>query len=268
MGLFELTQLVIIAFYFMGALLFLTGLTTRNDRLKRISMYLAVGGFALHTADIAALLIQDVSVLQGGNFYFSTLAWCVLLIYFFLWWKLRLEFLALTALPLALLLFAGSMALGGIKVSMPRELTLLFFGLHIGTLVVTMGMMTMAFGAGLAFIHYNRKIKTKAGLASLGKDTPSLNMFDRVNRWAVLLGFPLYTLGLFSSYVWYWISPGKQFSWDIMNLSSLAVWFVFAFLFHQRLVLGWRGRKPAIAAVWVFIGLAISLIHHAIMFRS
>lgn len=268
MGLFEFLHIIIIALYALGTVLFLTGVSNDNDRLKRISVWLAVVGFTMNTIDLALILLSDMAALNAGDFYFNILAWCVMGVYFFLWWRLRLEFLAITALPLALLLFISSMALGGIKVVMPPELTLLFFGLHIGSLILTLGVMIMAFGAGLAFIHYNRKLKTKAGLASMGKDVPSLDKFDTVNRWAVALGFPLYTLGLFSSLVWYWLAPDKAFTWDIMKIGSLAVWFLFAFLFHQRVVLGWRGRKPAVLTIWVFAGMCISLIHHTITFRA
>lgn len=268
MGLFEALHIIIIALYSLGTILFLTGVGTGNERLKKTAIWLAIVGFTMNTVDLALVLVNNVNALNAGTFYFNILAWCVLALYFFLWWRLRLEFLAITALPLALLLFVSSMALGNIRVIMPPELTALFFGLHICTLILTLGVLIMAFGAGLAFIYYNRKLKTKAGLASLGKDTPSLDKFDRVNRWAVALGFPLYTLGLFSTFFWYWIAPGKQFSWDVMKIGSIAVWFLFAFLFHQRLVLGWRGRKPAILTIWVFAGMFISLIHHTITFRA
>ena len=268
MGLFDTLHILIIVLYALGTLLFLTGISTGNDRLKRIAIWFAVLGFSFNTVDLAAILGSDPTALSGGTFYFNILAWCVLAIYFFLWWRLRLEFLAITALPLALLLFVSSMALGGIRVVMPPQLTALFFGLHIGSLVLTLGALMMALGAGIAFIHYNRKLKTKAGLTSMGSTVPSLDKFDTVNRWAVVIGFPLYTLGLFSTFFWYWIAPDKHFTWDIMKIGSFAVWFLYAFLFHQRIVLGWRGRKPAILAIWVFAGMCISLIHHTITFRA
>jgi ABC-type uncharacterized transport system permease subunit len=268
MGLLELLHISIIVLYGLGTVLFLTGIGTANDRLKKIAIWLAVGCFFTHSLDLAWVLVRDPAALNAGKFYFNILAWSVLAFYFFLWWRLRLEFLAITALPLALLLFVASMAVGGIRIIMPPELTALFFGLHIGSLILTMGVLIMAFGAGIAFLYFNRKLKTKAGLSKMGSDIPSLDKFDRVNRWAVVLGFPLYTLGLFSTFFWYWITPDKQFAWDIMKIGSLAVWFLYAFLFHQRVVLGWRGRKPAILTLWVFAGMCISLIHHTITFRA
>ncbi|MBG0789955.1 MAG: cytochrome c biogenesis protein CcsA [Desulfovibrionaceae bacterium] len=267
MDLYDSLHICIIALYALGSVLFLTGTVTGNNRLRRMSIWLAVIGFTLNTVDLALILGRDSAALAQGAFYFNTLAWSVLAVYFFLWWRLRLEFLAITALPLALLLFVASMSVGGIRVLMPPHLTALFFGLHVGSLVLTLGVLMLAFGAALAFLFYNRKLKTKAGLKQMGDAIPSLNKFDSVNRWAVLLGFPLYTLGLFSSFFWYWIAPDKQFTWDIMKIGSLAVWFLYAFLFHQRVVLGWRGRKPAILTLWVFAGMCISLIHHTITFR-
>ncbi|MCJ2163859.1 MULTISPECIES: cytochrome c biogenesis protein CcsA [unclassified Pseudodesulfovibrio] len=268
MGLFDTLHIFILALYALGTVLFLTGISTDNGRLKRIAIYFAVLGFFLNTVDLAFIINRDPAALSGGTFYLNILGWCVLALYFFLWWRLRLEFLAITALPFALLLFVASMAIGGIRVIMPPQLTLLFFGLHIGSLVLTLVVLMMAFGAGLAFIYYNRKLKTKAGLTSMGHGIPSLDKFDSVNRWAVALGFPLYTLGLFSTFFWYLIAPNKQFAWDIMKIGSLAVWFLYAFLFHQRIVLGWRGRKPAILAIWVFAGMCVSLIHHSITFKA
>lgn len=269
MGLFEILQIAVIGFYLLGTILFLTGTAMDNGKLKKLARIFAVLGFFLHSIVIIRIFSENQgSALATGDTYLSILAWSVLVIYFFFWWRFRLAFMGMTALPLALLLFISSMALSNVQVLMPRELTLLFFSLHIGSLVLTLAVLTMAFGAAVAFLHYNKKIKSKAGLKSMGKDTPSLSIFDRVNHLGVSLGFPLYTLGLFSSFVWYWITPGKTFSWDVMKITSLGVWVLFAFLFHQRILLGWKGRKPAMMMIIVFVAMIISLLHHTITFRQ
>ena len=267
MDLYDSLHICIIALYALGTVLFLTGTATGNDRLRRMSIWLAVTGFTLNTVDLALILGRDAAALAQGAFYFNILAWSLLALYFFLWWRLRLEFLAITALPLALLLFVASMSVGGIRVLMPPQLTALFFGLHIGSLVLTLVCSCWPLARPWPFSTTTASSRPRPGLNNMGDAIPSLNKFDSVNRWAVLLGFPLYTLGLFSSFFWYWIAPDKQFTWDIMKIGSLAVWFLYAFLFHQRVVLGWRGRKPAILTLWVFAGMCISLIHHTITFR-
>jgi len=267
MGSFELLQLIVIAVYLAGTLLFLAGAARTRENLKRAAALFAVAGLAFHGADLFIQILERGQFPSGGDFYLNLIAFCVLLAGLVVWKRLKSRFLALAVLPLTLLLFVASLAASGIRVTIPRELTLVFFGMHIAALVACMALLTLAFGSGLAFLNLNKKIKSKAGPAALGKDLPSLDNFDRVNRWATLYGFPLYTVGLFSGFLWRWMDPLKKFGWDPMNITALAVWFLFTALFYQRTVLGWRGRKPALMAIAVFAFVVVAFLHHSITFR-
>lgn len=266
---FELLPLAVIGLYFLGALLSFVGLTAQNERFSSFAGIFAIGGFAVHSLDLALVLVRfGRTALLTGDFYFSFVAWTLLAIYILLRWRLKSSFLSLTALPLTLLLYASSLAAGSLVIKIPPRLTTLFFGLHVGSLAITLALMSLACGAGMAWLHLNRKIKSKSMLGGLNASMPSLDMFDKVNHWAVCLGFPLYTLGVFSSSLWYWIDAEKTFRWDAMKFTSLAVWLLFAVLFHQRLITGWRGRKTAWLAIWVFAFMVVSLIHHTITFKT
>lgn len=266
---FELLPLAVIGFYFFGALSFFVGLATKNDRLSTLAGGLAIGGFALQSLDLALIFVRlGKAALLGGGLYFSFVGWTLLAIHLLLRWRLKSSFLSMTALPLGLLLYASSLGAGGLVIKIPPRLTALFFGLHVGSLAVTLALLALACGAGFAWLHLNRKIKSKAALGTMNASMPSLEVFDRVNHWAVALGFPLYTLGVFSLAFWYWIDPEKAFRWDAMKFTSLGVWLLYAVLFHQRLVMGWRGRKTAWLAIWVFAFMVVSLIHHTITFKS
>ncbi len=253
MTLFELFQYVIIALYLAGTVCFFIGSLKNNKSLGKLGNLVAVCGFALHTLDLLlAVTMYRGTVLSGGYFYFSLLGWSFILVYFGLWWKLRSTFFALTASPLALLLFLVSLASQSLKVTLPAHLSGLFIGLHIGTIFVSIALMAMAAGAGVAFIYLNNKIKTKANLTGIEKEMPSLNTFDNVNHWSIIIGFPLYTLSLASGFLWARAAFSKMFSWDPKEIVTLVVWFLFAFLFHQRIMVGWRGKKPAILVIIVF----------------
>lgn len=261
MALPELLQVAVIGLYGAAAMLFLAGTVFPGFKLRHTANVCAVAGFGLHTLDLVLGLIDlGAESLTAGNFYYSLLAWSLVLIFFFLWWRLKLGFLAITASPLALILYVSSHAVQGIKVLMPKTLSTLFFGLHIGTLFVSMALLAMAFGAGLAFLYLDKRIKSKAALAGMGKDMPSLWASDTVNHWAIVAGFPLYTLGLLSGFIWARLTWGRIFSWDPKEVVALAVWLLFAFLFHHRLAMGWRGRKPAIMAILVFAVTVASLV--------
>ncbi|MDD4730534.1 MAG: cytochrome c biogenesis protein CcsA [Desulfovibrio sp.] len=266
---FELLPLAVIGFYFLGALLFFIGLMADNERLSSVAGGLAIGGFALHSLDLCLMLVfYGKAALLGGSFYFSFVGWTLLAIHLFLRWRLKSSFLSLIALPLGLLLYTSSLGAAGLTIKIPPRFTALFFGLHVGSLAVALALLALASGAAFAWLHLNQKIKSKAVLGSMNMSMPSLDVFDRVNQWAVALGFPLYTLGIFSLAIWYWIDPEKTFSWDAMKFTSLGVWLLFAVLFHQRLIMGWRGRKTAWMVIWVFLFMVVSLIHHTITFKS
>ena len=96
---------------------------------------------------------------------------------------------------------------------------------------------------------------------------PSLSTYDKVNYIAVVVGFPLFTLGLMSGFIWAPIAQGLTGSPKV--LYSLFVWFLYALLFYQRTALGYRGRKTAVMAIIIFLisalsmGIDISMSHHS-----
>ena len=244
--------LLVIAGYFLGAATHLLGVVTGKAGLSRAGWLLTVGGFVCHTIDLAALLVLEGGMaFLSGEFYFSLLAWSLLLICLFLWWRLRLGLLGLIASPLALFLFLSSQAVTAARMPLPKALGGLFFGLHIGALFLAISLLAMACGAGMAYLYLERKIKTKEKLGGFAKALPALSTCDTVNRWAVAVGFPLYTLGLLSGFVWAKLTWNRVFSYDPKEITAICIWMLFAFLFHQRLMLGWQGRKPARMAIWL-----------------
>lgn len=260
MSTLELVSIAIIVLYGFGTLFIVAGITGRKETLKRLSNYCAIAGFTLHTIVLhGSLMTLGWEKLPTGYF-IQFLSWSLLVIYFFMWWRLRLTFLALTAAPLAFLLFIGSFTLEGVKGTLPPSLVAPFFGLHIGTLFLSFGLLTMAFVSGLLFLRMDRKIKRKERLSTFEKDLPALSTFDKVNHLAVVAGFPLYTIGMASGFVWARLAWGRLISGDPKEIISILVWFIFAWLFHQRLIRGWRGRKAAKAIVWLFAISVFSLV--------
>lgn len=262
MALSELLPLCVIALYFLGSMLFVIGSALRHEMLKNIALGVAGFGFAMQSIDLAQLLATiDISQsLATAKALFTLLGWAILCIFLVLWWRLGLKFLAVVALPMALIFSAAANVSIGIQAKLPPMLTGLFFFLHIGTLFASMALLAMAFGAGIAFISLEKRIKTKASFKKFQKDMPSLDTFDRANHLMCLIGFPLYTLGLASGYVWAWLSARRIFSLDPKEILALVVLLLFAYLFHQRVALGWRGRKPATMAIVIFLLTVVSMI--------
>lgn len=261
MGFASLIEIAVVTLYLAGSAFYPAGMLGQKPYLRRIAGICTGGGFALHTLRLILAFAADKhAVFYQGELYLSLMAWLMLVVFFYGWWKKRLEFLALAASPLALVAYLSSLTLPESVVKMPQKLSALFFTLHIGSLFISISLLAMASMAGVFFLHIDRKIKLKEKLEGFRKDLPSLNAFDLANKWAVLWGFPLYSVGLLTGFVWGRFTWGKLLTWDPKEIISLCIWGVFAFLFHQRLTAGWRGKVAAQFAIAVFVFSILSLV--------
>jgi ABC-type transport system involved in cytochrome c biogenesis permease subunit len=95
----------------------------------------------------------------------------------------------------------------------------------------------------------------KAG--GMSRLLPPLSHLDRINHLCLLWGFPLFTLGVLAGSLWAQIVWGSHWQWDPKQIWTILVWGCYAFLLHQRLAIGWRGRK---AARWSLALLILSLV--------
>lgn len=257
----------VIFLYSLGTFGILIGTLAMRPPLKRAAHFITLTGFILHSlALVLALTTHGYTNLPVAT-YTQIFAWCFIVLYLIAWRWLRYPFLGLTAAPLALLLYILSVRLGGVYDILPEHLSGLFFGLHIWSLYISIGLLGMAFGAGLLFTYTEKRIKNKMPLAGFTRDMPSLAVYDKVNAITVVAGFPLYTLGLMSGFIW---APMTQ---SVMEnpkvLLSLFVWFLYSLLFYQRAALGYRGRKTAVMAIAIFavcalsFGLDYTVSHHS-----
>jgi ABC-type transport system involved in cytochrome c biogenesis permease subunit len=219
-----------------------------------------VAGFAAHTLDMGQVTSQPGNSLLDGTFHLSFFAWVLVGCWFLAWMRLKLGFLALTVSPLALFFYIASLAAGQLKVVMPKVLVMPFFALHIASLFIALALLAVASGAGIAFLWIEGRIKSKERLRGFEADMPSLATFDRANHLAVVAGFPLYTLGLATGFLWARMTWGRVFTWDPKEVAAILLWLAFAYLFHQRVMLGWLGRKPAVLAIWLFFLAVLSML--------
>lgn len=83
----------------------------------------------------------------------------------------------------------------------------------------------------------------------------NLQLMDEIGYRAVIIGFPLFSLGaLIFAMIWAQIAWSRFWGWDPKEVWALVTWLFYAAYLHLRLGKGWHGEKSAWLGV---IGFAI-----------
>jgi ABC-type transport system involved in cytochrome c biogenesis permease subunit len=67
------------------------------------------------------------------------------------------------------------------------------------------------------------------------------------------VGFPFLTFGIISGIIYAQIVRGRFWTWDPKEILAAITWLVYAALLHERLAVGWRGRRAAVMTIVGFL---------------
>ncbi|WP_342600832.1 c-type cytochrome biogenesis protein CcsB [Psychrobacillus sp. FSL H8-0483] len=99
-----------------------------------------------------------------------------------------------------------------------------------------------------------------AVLQPLAKKANS-QLMDEIGYRAVLIGFPVFTLGaLIFAMIWAHEAWSRFWGWDPKEVWALITWLFYALFLHLRLSKGWQGEKSAWIALIGFIIIMFNLI--------
>jgi ABC-type transport system involved in cytochrome c biogenesis permease subunit len=106
----------------------------------------------------------------------------------------------------------------------------------------------------------HKKLKAKKALPDVNGGAPALATVERINNFVVLVGFPLFTIWLLTGFAWAYLARGAVFTSDPKEIASVLLWLFYAFVFLQRVVFCWQGRKGAIMLVALFTATLCSIL--------
>lgn len=249
----ELSTGVTLLLYCLAVITGIAGMLARSPFWRACGCITTVAAFACQTVVLALGFHKALPGGLSAGAYFQLMAWFVVLCGIAAWARLRQETPLIFAAPLGLMLFVMSTPYLSSVVRVPESLSTSFYALHIGALFLSLALLALAFAAGGLFLFLESRIKTKRSVKGFWLDMPALSMLDKINALAVMAGYPLYTLGIISGLVWAKPVFGGTVTGDPKEVVSIVIWLLFSALFHNRLTRGWKGRKPAQLAVFIFI---------------
>jgi len=131
--------------------------------------------------------------------------------------------------------------------------------LHITALFVANAVFALAFSAGVMYLLQERQIKHKQ-FGFLYRRLPSLERLDAINSTSLMVGFPLMTLGLLAGLAYANMILQSAWHQDPKVISAIVTWCIYAMSVHQRLAVGWRGRRAAWLAILGFSAILITFL--------
>jgi cytochrome c-type biogenesis protein CcsB len=247
-------------FYLLGTLFYSVYIIFLKNSLSKLAAAIVTIGFASHSL---ALLTRyaEAGYTPVTNLHesLSFFAWMIIGILLIANLKYKIKVLGafLTSIALILMLFAFALP----KEILPLAPVLRSFWhpFHVTFAFLGNAIFTLAFCCGVIYLIQEHQLKSKK-MGAIAKRLPSLKVLDDLNYQALTFGFPLLTLGIITGAVWAEYAWGRYWGWDPKETWSLITWFLYAAMLHQRLTLGWRGRKAAIMAIVGFMSLIFTFL--------
>ncbi|TAA72518.1 c-type cytochrome biogenesis protein CcsB [Planococcus salinarum] len=126
---------------------------------------------------------------------------------------------------------------------------------------VTTILWSLIFGTAL---YWSIRLIARKRIAAIFKPyvkNVNLQLMDEINYRAVIIGFPLFTLGaLIFAMIWAQIAWSRFWGWDPKEVWALVTWLFYAAYLHLRLGKGWQGEKSAWLAVGGFAIIMFNLV--------
>ena len=240
--------------YLISMLLFFAFLASRNKVVGMGGSLAAYAGFVAQT--IAIGLRWNESYVQGhghaplSNLYESVVffSWTIVLIFGILDMKYKYRIIGAFVIPFALLGMAWA------QLSLESNIEPLVPALQSNWLlyhVITcfLGYACFAVACGISIMYLIKigaeSADSNAAAGGIVSTFPSARILDDMNYRAIMIGFPLLTLGIITGAAWANYAWGTYWSWDPKETWSLIVWFVYAAFLHARITRGWVGKRAA-----------------------
>lgn len=252
----ELFIIIIIFFYLLSAAGYIAYLFMQKNFLQQTAFYMLLAGFLFHSGMICFDFFQSGSIpIHNLNETLSVAGWTIAGVFLILQYKFNLKILGIYAAPLVTLIMVIASQLSKEHAQVDNIFNSFWLIIHVITIFIGEAGLALACGVGLLYLVQEHAIKSKRH-GFFFRRLPSLDLLDTTGYACIIAGFAMLSLGLISGFVYAKSVWGSFWSWDPKEVWSGVTWLLYAALLHQRLTIGWRGRRAAIMAI---IGFAVIL---------
>ena len=239
----------------------------RNAAVGRTATTLLVFGALAHTFVIGMQTMEVGQIpVAGATPAISTFVWLLALSYLYVEMTTDERAMGVFILPL----FVALQTIPAFRPGVEDHAAVLqgpLFGVHVSSLLFAYASFALACVIGITYVLLFKEIKAKH-LGFFYARLPSLQVLDRMNQRAIVIGWLFLTVGIIVGGIWAAQARGGYGAIDprVQAISledpkifvALLCWFVYSFELFAARRIGWGGRRMAYLSA---VGFAIVLLN-------
>src|SRR5438093_4427065 len=256
-----------LALYVAALVAYVWNFTRRAPASGRAATTTLVAAVLTHTFVIGMQTMEVGHIpIAGATSAISTFVWLLALAYLYTEITTDERAMGVFILPLLVALQAIPAFRPGIE-DRAAVLQSPWFGVHVSSLLFAYASFALAGVIGITYVLLFKEIKAKH-LGFFYARLPSLEVLDRMNQRAIVIGWVFLTIGMIVGAVWALQARGGYEAGDprvqAMSLQdpkifvALVCWFVYSFELFAARRIGWGGRRAAYLSA---LGFAIVLLN-------
>ena len=252
--------LIALCLYLVSTIFYLLFLAIDKKGIEALGHFSLLSGFIVHFISTCFRYFQaGYTPITNLHESLSFLSLCMAGFFLFLKRSYKISILGSIIVPFLSLVFIWALWLpSDIK---PLAPILQSYWLPVHTIFAFIGnsIFFISFFVSILYLSLERGIKRKK-FSPISTRFPSLEVLDSINYRCMSYGFPFLTIGIITGSLWAGMAWGSYWSWDPKETWSLITWIVYAILIHNRLTIGWRGRKTANMMIAGFFSILLTFL--------
>ncbi len=255
-----------LALYAVALVAYVWHFANRDATLRRVATMLLVFAALAHTFVIGMQTEQYGHVpVASPTSAISTFVWLLALAYLYTEMTTDERAMGVFILPLLVALQLIPALHPDVEPQLP-VLQSPLFGVHVSSLLLAYASFALASVIGVTYVLLFKEIKAKH-LGIFYARLPSLQVLDRMNQQAIVIGWLFLTVGMIVGAVW--MPQARAYAPGIPQLQAmslrdpkifvaLACWTIYSFELFAARRIGWGGRRAAYLSA---VGFAIVLLN-------
>lgn len=271
----ELISFISLMAYLAGTAGYIATVLRRRPEVERFAFCTVVLGAIAHMISLGIeLFYHGHLTFTSSRTVLSLFTFLVVLLFLGLRFRFKTIVLGAFVMPLVVISMVGSLAIPASLIPENPSLRNGWVLFHLITLVIAYAFFAVSFCVSVVYLFYEKALKKKS-YYRLMERLPSLEFLDRLNHLCVATGFTFMTIGLIAGFAAARFLWNRFWSGDPKEIFSVVTWMVYAVLFHERLAVGWRGRKASwlsicgfLCVMATFLGVNLLIKGHHTTFRG